>query len=219
MTRSSLNKKSCNSNSNPFCLDKHCVKCQILSGAGCVECAQNNAYPQRNDISVWSTSFRPLAVWDVARGTSCVLTCWFRMGMPVQPTDSLCYITNFHSRGGDGHHGMPIFTLCVKNDTLNACWSPGNSTAPKTFGHVPLSSVVGKWVRITISAVFNDGRKGSLHVRMMDLQNKPLLNTRIIGIATWRGGDVVRYRVGLYSQHRQGLRSRVSFDLSKKSDC
>lgn len=178
----------------------------------CPSCSEpvRDAYNrQRNEVKAWPGPTGPLAAWSIGQGTSCTMSYWLKLDPDMEPTDSWCHVTQIKSYKGD--HNMPIFTWNIKDGHMNACWSPNTDTKLATFGKIPLEAVLGKWVHVEVGGVFDDGAKGRLVVRVKDARCRVLLSSQITGVDTWRGGEFVRFKFGLYRDKRAGLTSTVSF--------
>jgi len=133
-------------------------------------------------------------------------------------SDKFTHLHQLKPVGGD-NAGMPTITLTpvaakeaedlgevTTPAKLNLRYSP--STASQvTLTSIDLADIEGKWVRILEKVTYGDVNEGRYEFLIMDaddLDGEPLMSFASDSLVTWKGGDYVRAKWGVYRSIAQG---------------
>ncbi len=154
----------------------------------------------------------------------------FKIPTGFQASDKFTHLHQLKPKGGPNAR-MPLITLsaaAAKNEVtydangnvistvesspavLNLRYSP--TTAPQvTIVSAPLSELEGKWVQVLEKVTFgteNEGRYELLITDPFNLEAKPIMAFSSYSLPTWKGGDFVRAKWGIYRSIVQGDKLR-----------
>ena len=144
----------------------------------------------------------------------------WKMKLPADygPTDKFTHLHQLKPKGGS-NESMPTITLSAvaakggedegevtTPAKLNLRYSP-TTASQVTLASIDLADISGKWVHIVEKVtygVINEGRYELLVMDVNNLEGEPIMSFASDSIATWKGGDYVRPKWGIYRSIAQG---------------